>query len=354
MWSPTAGPWRQQQRADSETAPPAARQQRRRWLAVSANPVYSQIESKLVLRMRKSSVVTALLLVALLVPLTGCLFRSHRVERQVSTTPLQTATQQQLIAKINNAAAQIRTLNATVDIATSVGGAKRGKVTEYKEIRGYVLVRKPWLRMIGLLPIVRNRAFDMVSDGETFKLWIPPTNKFYVGRNDVIHPAKNPMENIRPQVIYDALLLRAIDPKDEIAVLESSVEIVIDPKSHKQVEQPDYTLDVIQKVGQQWVLERKIVFSRTDLQPRRQIIYDKDGNLATDVRYGDFKEYASVPFPTSIQIWRPQEEYSINLAILKLTPNQALTDEQFALTQPAGAQVINLDTANVRAASGGK
>ncbi len=44
------------------------------------------------------------------------------------------------------------------------------------------------LRMIGLFPIVRNKAFDMVSDGDRFKLSIPARNKFYVGHNEVIHP----------------------------------------------------------------------------------------------------------------------------------------------------------------------
>ena len=63
-----------------------------------------------------------------------------------------------------------------------MGGEEEGKVTDYQEIMGYILVRKPdMLRMIGLFPIVRNKAFDMVSDGTRFKLSIPAKNKFYVG-----------------------------------------------------------------------------------------------------------------------------------------------------------------------------
>ena len=118
-------------------------------------------------------------------PATGCLFHSRKVERQVSTAPLKNATQQELIASVNALAGKIHSLQATVDIDTSVGGAQRGKITDYKQIRGYVLLQKPaMLRMIGLLPIVRNRAFDMVSDGKKFELWIPPKNKFVVGAND--------------------------------------------------------------------------------------------------------------------------------------------------------------------------
>src|ERR1700693_2096874 len=98
-----------------------------------------------------------------ILPLTGCLFRSRRVERQLSTAPLKAATQAELIEYLNSQAARIKSLQATVDIDTSVGGVKKGKVTDYQQIRGYILLRKPaMLRMIGLLPVVRNQAFDMV------------------------------------------------------------------------------------------------------------------------------------------------------------------------------------------------
>ena len=36
-----------------------------------------------------------------MLPLTGCLFRSRRVERQISTAPLKSATQAELIDYIN-------------------------------------------------------------------------------------------------------------------------------------------------------------------------------------------------------------------------------------------------------------
>ena len=129
----------------------------------------------------------ALVVVLAILPLSGCLFRSRKVERQYSTAPLKTATQSQLLEYLNTQANKTHSLQATVDIDTSVGGAKKGTVTDYKQIRGYVLIRKPaMLRMIGLMPIVRNRAFDMVSDGKQFKLWIPPKNRFVMGRNDVV------------------------------------------------------------------------------------------------------------------------------------------------------------------------
>ena len=139
---------------------------------------------------------------------------------------------------------------------------KKGQVTDYKEIRGYVLAKKPdSLHMIGLMPFVRTTAFDMVSEGQNFKLWIPPKNKFVIGKNEVTTPnISQPMENIRPQNIYEALLIRRIDPKTEIAVLENGYETLHDGKGHR-VLQEDYELTVIKKAENGWGLERKIIFS---------------------------------------------------------------------------------------------
>jgi outer membrane lipoprotein-sorting protein len=294
--------------------------------------------------MRRSSPFWAFLLLAV-VPTTGCLFRTRPVEEQYSKAPLKESTQQGLVDALNRQAENIHSLQATVDIDTSSGGVKKGTVTDYKEIRGYVLARKPaMLHMIGLMPIVRTKAFDMVSNGQEFKLWIPPKNRFVMGTNDVqtVNP-QQPMENIRPQNIYDALLIRPISVDSEIAVLESSYEILHDSKGHA-ILQDDYELVVIRMRGDKdAMLSRKIVFSRTDLRPTRQYIYDDQGKLVTDVRYAEYKDYDSVSYPSRIEIYRPQEEYDIKMNVLKLEMNKPLKDEQFALEQPPGADVVHLD-----------
>jgi outer membrane lipoprotein-sorting protein len=294
--------------------------------------------------MRARNQLRALLIAFLLLPLSGCFFRSHRVQPRLGSADLKDATRDQLVSTINTEAAKIQTLNATVDISAEVGGAKKGKVTDYQDIRGYLLVREPeMLRLIGLFPVVRNTAFDMVSDGTEFKLSIPVQKKFITGRNDILQPTTASLENLRPQVIFDALLLHVIDPKTEIAVLESGTEPVLDPKTKKTVEEPNYMVTVVRKGQEGWYLNRKIVFSRSDLLPHRQIVYDKLGNIATDAIYDNFENFNGVNFPAKVHIIRPQEEYSIILSIVKMTINQPLRDDQFALQQPPGSQLIDLD-----------
>jgi outer membrane lipoprotein-sorting protein len=302
--------------------------------------------------MNRPRILLAVSLLAMIVGETGCLFRTRLVEMRTSNAKLLTATKQELVDRINTEATKIKTLNATVNIATSVGGEKKGKVTEYEEIRGYILLRKPdMLRMIGLFPIVRNKAFDMVSQGNEFKLSIPSRSKFYVGHNDVVHPGGNSLESLRPQVIYNALLLPEIDPKNDIAVMESSTEIIYDPKTKKNLEQPDYVIDIIHHGKDDWYLSRKVIIDRTTLVPHRQIIYDTKWNIDTDVTYQVYQDYNGVSFPNVIMIDRPQEEYSIRLTVDKLVINEPLRDDQFALQQPPGSVVVDLDQPNQTASS---
>src|SRR3984957_16182043 len=240
-------------------------------------------------------------------PLSGCLFRTRTVDRQLSDRPLKSATQQELIQFVNAQAAKIQSMQATVDIDASAGDVKNGRITDYKEIRGYVLARKPaMLRMKGLLPVVRNTAFDMVSDGKEFKLSIPPKNKFVIGSSnadtrDSVSPSSaneqsdKRLENMRPQYIYDALLLPSVGT-DEIPFLENGYETVLDARKHR-VDQPDYELAVLRKGPQGWYQSRRIEFSRTDLLPYRQRIYDQQGNVETDVHYQNYKDLDGTTFP---------------------------------------------------------
>ena len=292
---------------------------------------------------RRSFVVLGPLLLAVL-STSACVLRTRPVEDQYSKVPLKESTQQGLIDSINQQAKAIQSLKATVDIDTSVGGMRKGHYTDYKEIRGYVLARKPdALHMVGLMPIVRTTAFDMVSDGRDFKLWIPAKNRFVMGKNEVGTPnIDQPMENIRPQNIYEALLIQHVDADSEIAVLENGYEILHDSKG-RRILQDDYELTIIQKYDKGWRLARKIIFERTDLKPHRQYIYSEDGKVATDAHYAEYKDYDGFSFPSRIEIYRPQEEYDITLNMLKVDINQPLKDEQFVLEQPSGAVVVNLD-----------
>jgi len=294
----------------------------------------------------------ALVLTLALLPLSGCLIRTERQVTRVSTATLQDATLEQLEAIINNEAARLQTFVATVDIDFSAGGAKKGKVTDYTQVSGYILVRKPEnMRMVVKAPVVRTNLVDMVSNGTNFKLSVPSKNEFFVGSNQIAKPSDQPLMNLRPQHILDALLLKPFDPETEIAVLEQSTKIVKDTKTHKNAEEANYVVLVIEKDARGSYLSRKIVFSRVDLLPHEQYVYDRQAELVTYARYDNFADHGGLMFPEIIDIQRPIEEYAFRLTVEKLRLNEPLQDDQFVLNQPAGSKLVNLDEQNTNAQS---
>jgi hypothetical protein len=77
-----------------------------------------------------------------------------------------------------------------------------------------------------------------------------------------------------------------------------------------------------------------------------------NGAISSENRFDKWTLYGDVWFPNVIAIWRPEEEYEITIGVVKLTVNEPLTDDQFALEQPAGAQVIHLDSVPMAAGDG--
>jgi Domain of unknown function (DUF4292) len=294
---------------------------------------------------------SALVLSLILLPLSGCLItRTHPPTVRISTATLRDATLEELVGAIDSEATRLQTFIANVDIDFSAGGKKKGRVTDYAELSGYILVRKPeMLRMKVQFPLVRNTALDMVSNGKTFEVSVPPKNEFFVGSNQIGKPAAQPLENLRPQHIMDALLLRPINPENEIPVLQQGTETVKDPKTHNDAEQANYEVLVIAQDRAGAYLSRKIVFSRVDLQPHAQYVYDRHGQLVTYARYENFSDHGGVMFPGAIDIQRPVEEYEFKLYITQLRVNEPIADDQFVVPQPPGSKLIDLDQRNASA-----
>jgi outer membrane lipoprotein-sorting protein len=287
-----------------------------------------------------------LILALAVLPLGGCLRTSHPVQIRMSTATLKEATLEQLVEAINQNAARLNSFKATVDIDTTVLERKKGELKDYPQVRGIVLLRKPeMLRMVLFVPVVRNTMFDMVSNGKTFELSVPSQNKFVVGSSKKTgKPSDKPLENLRPQHIFEALQLQPVDEAaGEIAILDNGLEIVKDPKKHKDVEQQDYEVLIIARDAAGAYLSRKVIFSRVDLLPHEQLIYDRKSRLITRARYENFTDHDGIMFPEVISIERPIEDYSITMSVVNLKVNAPLTDEQFVLSQPAGSKLVDVD-----------
>jgi hypothetical protein len=271
----------------------------------------------------------ALLLCLISSGLTSCLVRRRQIARkggQVNQALL-VADRPALIEAIHRQFEAVHDFNAEVNMVPALGTTEKNKVTEYKDVRAYILFRKPAdIRIIGLYPVVRNKAFDMVSNGTDFKLYVPVRNRFITGKNEISQRSANKLENLRPQHFQDALLVRPLDPADKILMENFTDE-----------DNAFYILHVVRDNGnQQLLLTRTIWFSRTDLRLARQLIFDPNGNILTDARFSDWKVYDNVPFPKHIEINRPRDEYAVVIDIVKMDINKGVGSDKFALEQPEG------------------
>jgi hypothetical protein len=282
--------------------------------------------------------------------LSGCLYHTHKVEKTTLAGPAMDATVAQLVNGVNDRYAAVTSLTATVDFQATTGGARQGKQTDITPFRGYILLRKPaMLHVIALLPVVRTRAFELTSDGKTFKLVIPPKSRAVVGSNTVTKPSTNGLENLRPDIFLDSVLVKSIEPEG-LVYLTSSSETRRQGK--KLVETPEYDLHIGEEDPQATdglkvhVLKptRVIRFSRLTLLPIGQDIYGADGGVETHVEYGPYKQFGTAHMPSSIVIQRPREAYQITITVQKVLINQQppLPDKQFELKIPSDYKVKNL------------
>ena len=260
----------------------------------------------------------------------GCAVRRRVIGRLAGKAPqpLLVADKATLAAIVRRQYDRIRDFSATVDMTPVLGSAEKNKLTEYKDVRAYILFRKPAdIRIIGLYPVVRSKAFDMVSNGSEFKLYISAKNRFVVGRSAMEQPSRNKLENLRPEHFVDALMVRPLESIDRVLI-----------ENYTDEENAFYILsEVGEAPGGELTLLRTIWFDRTNLKIRRQMIFDGAGNILTDARYDKWDDFDNVPFARHIDISRPRDEYEVILDLVKMDINKGVSDDKFVLNQPEGS-----------------
>jgi outer membrane lipoprotein-sorting protein len=285
----------------------------------------------------------AMLVLAVAAGLSGCFSTTRIVQRTQAPDVYRTETVEQLEKDIFDRDAALKTLNAQVLITASVGGGSTGKVTEYTSFKGYIFVQKPENLMVILqIPLLGSRAMEMVSDGKTFTMVRATSGHGDVwmqGSDAVTSRSKNGLENLRPPVFLNSLLVPAIKPDEYVAMTESTRVVQPETKHHDAVEEPDYDLAVGRlKEGHILLRERVIHFSRVTGLPIQQDTYE-DGKLVTQAKYENYQKYGDQQFPMLITIQRPIDEYSLKIEVTKLTLNETFDSDQFDLKVPEGVKV---------------
>ena len=186
-------------------------------------------------------------------------------------------------------------MKATVNLQLSYYNEEQTKRTDLRDVRGFVLARRPgFARIQAQYPVTRQKAFDMASDGETFQVYLVWQGRFFTGSNAMDQPSKKRAENIRPQHIVEPLLIEAPRP-DETAVLDNITE----GRTPYHVVQLQRELDGTAEIT------RKFWFNRADLRLSRLEIYDPDANVVTIARYSGWQTEGPIPYPAQASVLRP-------------------------------------------------
>src|SRR6267143_1477143 len=255
------------------------------------------------------------------------------------------ATREELLEAYNRIALGTKSLNAILELKPTAGSKYSGVIDEYHEVKAFLLAARPaQIRVIGQAPVVGTTVFDMASDGETFRAFIPSKHKFLVGTVAVEKNSSKPIENLRPQHLLDALLWPEIRKEESTTLREFNDE------------NARYYVLTVLRGGYQVEILREIWFDRSDLHVARVQTFGPKGLLLSDVHLADWRPLESAAsenapaaaadglssFPRVIRLERPHDDYRLDLQVTKISLNEEIPAERFRLEQPAGTELVRV------------
>ena len=282
----------------------------------------------------------------------GCVtIKTHREVKKEEIRPQLESSEAKLLADYNEHARGIQSLQATVDLIPSTGTTYSGVIEEYHDVQGFILARLPaMVRVIGQAPVVAKNVFDMVSDGREFRIFIPSKNTFLVGSATLAASSKKPIENLRPQHVVEALFWPEF-ASDEKVLFEQ-----FDSDTGRF-----YILTLLRTLESgKLEIARKVWYDRADLRVSQVQLFGAGGRLDSNIEYSDWQPVPAAPatgvasaatvpqttYARDIHIWRPQDDYKLEIRISKLTLNEPIAADRFVLAQPAGSDLIHVGEDN--------
>jgi len=301
-----------------------------------------------------------------LIALSGCA-HTHTVLKTRPPDVVYSTTLENLLQQVADRYKATQTGTLFVDISASTGGSSEGKVTEYHPYSGYIILQNPnHIRVVLKLPIVKSIAMEMVSDGNRFKMVVPPENCAVIG-SDAAPPAAPPgteeglverLSRLRPAVILDSLLIPSLQPGQIVSRAQDS-RIIEAPKTKAGIfngsnlrkdliEEPDYDIEFLsQPQGQVAKTLRVIHIGRSNLSnllPYQQDIYDAEGHIETEAKYFDYQKFGEINFPTKIIIQRKLDNLALTITVdSKSRFNGKLDADTFDMPDTSAYAVQNMD-----------
>jgi hypothetical protein len=298
-------------------------------------------------RIRSIKQIFSLGVLALAPALTGCLVHTHTVLKTRPPDVVLSSSIGDLLKHVNDRYSSVQTMTAlNVEMNACSGGGNEGLV-KCVNLSGYIIISSPDdIAIILKVPVVSSVFVDMVSDGKTFKMKIPPKNCLITGSDQLTNSAQKGIFAMRPSAILDSLLVRGFRPGQIVSMTQDS-RTLSDPKKRKGlIQEPDYDIEFLSEPkGQVASTLRVLHTSRVDLLPYRQDIYNAEGKVATQAFYSDYQKFGDINFPTKIEIQRPLDEVTLTITLSKKTTfNQPVEPDVFDIGPVgSGYTTYNMD-----------
>lgn len=253
--------------------------------------------------------------------------------------PAQTRSFKDLLQDLQSRSQAIKTLRAArVSFQPSSGAKKKGELTETRvPITGIIVVNRPNDIRIRLnLPVLGTTGADLISDGQSFKVLIPFTNKLYDGNADEpIQIGSADLQLPPPKEISNALFV-------DIRPYLDNPKYILFPRETTRGTHSYYVVSIVSSTGEDVDLVQEIWIDRTNLEITQQSIYGKGGQLLTDAEFTGYSMKGDSPVPKVVTIHRPIEDVNLKITFQKQPDlNTALPANAFQLDS-SGAEVIHM------------
>jgi hypothetical protein len=255
-----------------------------------------------------------------------------------------TATLEELTALLQESGTRIRSLASTslkVTLTLQGGAEQAGILQKYHSAPGYILLRRPGDILVNIQnPLTKTTILSMASRGDPFEIWNPGKNRLYLGRNsaaafELVEDGKPVSFSARPAHILEAVLGAPL-PLGSPGIRVSRTE-------RQDAEAKYYVLTILQDTaGPELRTLLQLWIERSQLAVVREETYSETGQLTGVVERSEMTEFAGVLLPCDIRIDRPADGYALELRFRDWRVNPDLSDADFAINAPPGAERVTL------------
>ena len=245
-----------------------------------------------------------------------------------------------LIEAFNSQSRAVNSIDANVQVVPMPGPSYGDQAQYSHEIDAILFAARPGsIRLLAQAPFIGRTLFDLASDGDKFQIAVPSRHEFLIGRYGDTGHSSQPLENIRPQHLLDALIWPALSDDEAVRLSSPSRE-----------DGSSYNLVVSRKGAAGPQSERAISFDGKTLRVQRMEIYGAEGNLVSEIHFEQWMNVSAdaggnkdVCSPRHISIRRPAEDYRLEIQVTRIGVNAELGRERFHLAIAPGMRPVNLD-----------